>query len=48
MYLQLLSQLILYFNNILLIFGNFMWKRSSQFYGSVLRILLYVQPEDSF
>jgi hypothetical protein len=46
MYLQVLLQLILYFNNILLIISNFMSTRSRTFYGTVLYTLLYIQPED--
>jgi uncharacterized membrane protein len=46
MYLQVLLQLILYFNNILLIISNFMSTRSRPFSCIVLFTLLYIPPEN--
>jgi len=45
MYLQVLLQLILYFNNILLIISNFM-SRSRPFSCNISYTLLYIPPEN--
>jgi len=41
MYLYVLSQLIVYFNNILLINENITYTRSRPFYGIVLYIFIF-------